>query len=205
MDVISCYNVVRLEIEQLYLNKCRENPNTNYNFAYDARRPMAGKKHTLEARLKISNAVSGCGNGMFGKSPTIEHRQKISNSNMGKNKGNKHYNFGKHLDEELRRKISKSGTGLKRTDETKQNISKALTGRVFTSEHIQKLRNPNIKLRGSSHPNFNPTIYNLKNTRTNEEFRGTRHDFIEKYNIPSGRCSKLLNGKVPSIKKWILI
>lgn len=194
-----------LSVEQKYLDICELYPNTNYNIAYDAKRPMLGVKHTPETKLKISNRMRGCNNPMYKVIPSPETRLKISISNKGKTKGNKHYNFRKSLTDEHKQKISRGVTGQTRTLETKLNISNALKNRIFTEEHKQKISESNKKYCGINHKNYNHTTYTFINEKTNEYFIGTRYDFMKKYNLSSSRCSKLINGKLKKLKDWIIL
>lgn len=190
--------------EQKYLNICKLFPDTNYNICYDANRPMLGVKHTFEVKQKIRDRMMGCKNPMYNVIPSLDVRLKISTKNKGKNKGVKHYNFGKSLTDEHKQKISLGGIGQTRTIETKQNISNALKNRIFTDEHKRKLSDSNKKYCGINHINYNHSTYNFINEKSNECFTGTRYEFMKKYNLPSGRCSKLINGKLVKLKNWII-
>jgi len=72
-----------------------------------------------------------------------ETRKKISENNMGKHS----YWKGKKFSEEHKLKIGISGTGKKRTEDTKKNISKSLLGKKLSEEHKLKLSN-NSTLKG---------------------------------------------------------
>ena len=85
--------------------------------------PMFGKHHTEEAKKKISGARTG------GK-PSEETRRKIGDAQKGEN----HWNFGKHHSEETRQKMSEAhkgqvawNKGKHCSEETKRKISKANT------------------------------------------------------------------------------
>lgn len=90
-----------------------------------------GYKHTEETRKKMSEARKG-------KHLTEEHKRKLSESKKGENNPS----YGKHPTEETRKKMSEArmgnkncvgripwNKGKKRSEETKQKISKALKGR----------------------------------------------------------------------------
>ena len=66
-------------------------------------------------------------------------------------KGEKHYNYGKHRTEEIKRKISIANTGKKRTEETKKRISKAVKGRRVSEETRRKL---SIANKGKNNPMY---------------------------------------------------
>jgi len=70
-----------------------------------------------------------------GKFVSEETRQKMSISNGGANSPN----FGKHLPEEQRQKISKSLKGRHLSEETRKKMSESKKGRHFTEEHKAKM------------------------------------------------------------------
>jgi hypothetical protein len=81
-----------------------------------------GRKHSAEARARISAAVSGENHPNFGKHPSEETRVKMSLSKSGE----KHSNFGKRRSPETRSKISASKKGHLVSVETRAKISAAL-------------------------------------------------------------------------------
>lgn len=86
--------------------------------------------------------------------------------------------------------------GRKCSEETKRRMSLSRTGlrrKPFSPEHRQKISlGHQLSL-----ANCKPDVFTLHNTKTGEIFTGTRHQFSEKYQIPSsGNLSNLLN------KKW---
>lgn len=58
--------------------------------------PMYGKKHTEEARQKMSEALKGRVSPMKGKKLSEEHKKKISESRKGKYTGANNPNYGNH-------------------------------------------------------------------------------------------------------------
>lgn len=77
-----------LALEQSYLDKL--DFRTNYNIAYRAGAPMAGLRHTDDAKYRMSVNTSGDKNPMFGvpspmagKNHTEEVKQKLSNMRSG--------------------------------------------------------------------------------------------------------------------------
>jgi len=83
-----------------------------------------GKKRSLESRKKQSLSQLGEKNACWGKKLSDDRRAYLSKINTGGN----HPNFGKHLSEETRRKISNSENGKRVTNETKQKLSESLKG-----------------------------------------------------------------------------
>lgn len=73
--------------------------------------PMKGKKHSEEARKKMSE----------------------------KRKGRTGPNKGKHFSEEWKKKIGESSKGRHLSEEAKRKIREANTGKVFSEEHKKKL------------------------------------------------------------------
>jgi group I intron endonuclease len=114
-----------------------------------------GRSMSEKAKLKISDAVrerlsteegkQQLINGLMGREVSEETRKKISKSTTGRKGGR----TGHPASDETKKKSSISNTGKKRTDETKKNISEALsnpsketrermskasTGRIHTDE-----------------------------------------------------------------------
>lgn len=82
-----------------------------------------------EVRKKISEKVSGSGNGMFGKHHSNEAKERIRQARLGKSPANK----GKHVSEETKAKISSSLKKLKRVPYNKGKSK-------YSKEFIEQLR-----------------------------------------------------------------
>ena len=91
--------------------------------------PMYGKKHTEDAKNKISESKKGNKN-MLGKNHSEKSKEKISNSLKG----------FKHT-EESKAKISKGLLGRKVSIETRKKISESNKGTVFSKERREKISN----------------------------------------------------------------
>lgn len=168
-DFIIVEKVPKLDlliVEQKYLDIAQNEKEKCYNLIYTA----GGGKVSEYSIQKIRNKLVGKNNPGFGKHP---------------------HNFGKHLSEETKRKISLShiGIGKNHTEEAKRKIS------------ISKKN----KYKGSENANYDSTIYIFKNKFTNEIFNGTRYELIHKYNLCSTGIYNLINHKLKSSKGWILI
>ena len=87
-------------------------------------KPMLGKRHTKEAKIKIGHASRG-------RKFSDDHRRKISEANKGKSV--------KPVSDETRRKISESGKGRVVSDETRRKISESNKGKHHTKETKEKL------------------------------------------------------------------
>ena len=85
-----------------------------------------GIHHSEEAKQKISESMKGKNAGknssFYGKHHSEETKQKISESMKGKNKGKKR-------SEETKQKISKTNKGRHRSEETKRKMSEACKGK----------------------------------------------------------------------------
>ena len=108
--------------------------------------------------------------------------------------GKKHYNYGKHLSEELRQKISKINIGRKLTEEQKQKQSIMQKGKKHSEERNlrQSLRMKSIGIwKGKSNPMFDvhrfgekhpmfgvsPSLEsNKKNSNTHKEMYKNKED-----------------------------
>ena len=124
-----------------------------------------GRKLTDEQRENLSKVLTGrklpqsqidkqidrfrrLGHPMLGKKHTETAKEKMSVGHSG----SKNANWGKHLPEEVRRKISKSNTGKTHAEESRKKMSAShkglqcgkdnpMYGRHFSDESKEKLRN----------------------------------------------------------------
>ena len=76
---------------------------------------------------------------MKGKQHSEETKRKISKSLKEKNIGSNNYWYGKHFSNEHKNKISKALSGRKFSEKHKAHLSKALSGKTFSDEHISNL------------------------------------------------------------------
>ena len=72
------------------------------------------------------------------KSPSNETKEKISNSLKGRYVGENNPNYGRHLSEEAKRRISQANTGRIPNEETRRKMSYAHKGIVQSPETKQK-------------------------------------------------------------------
>lgn len=104
-------------------------------------------KHSLETRMKISQAKKGY---KF----SDESKKKMSDSQRAINrKGENGSMYGKHHSEETRKRISEKATGRKASEETRQKLSKANTGEkncMYGKTHTTEARDKIAKALG--HP-----------------------------------------------------
>jgi len=109
-----------IEREQYWLDRYLENPKTCYNMACCAEAPMRGRKHTEEAKRKLSEAQTGKKRG-----PTSEEtKSKLSEAN----KGQVPWSKGRALSAEHRSRLSEAGMGHMVSKETRRKISETKNG-----------------------------------------------------------------------------
>jgi hypothetical protein len=105
--------------------------------------------------------------------------------------------------------------GKKHSEETKKKQQLALLDRVFTQDHLLKLRKPNKNKGKKDSEEFrnqvrdrtsDKNIYSFLNVHTNENYIGTRLEFSKKYNIARHNIVGLVHKKTKILANtWILI
>lgn len=93
----------------------------------------------FNARQVGYNLTDG-GDGILGIKHTEETRKKMSESQKANYIKENHPNFGKHLSEETKEKLSEAKKGKIRSEETKQKISDAMKGKHHSEDTKQKMR-----------------------------------------------------------------
>lgn len=152
LETIELQSLV-LEREQYWLDKFRAE-GTLYNHLQFAAN-WVGHHHTDETKKKISLAKVGLihpdsvrlqmSASHKGKTLTDEHKKNISlaksgipiseearQNRLGKNKGEKHYNYGKARSEEVKRRISESQIGILKSDEHRKKLSASKIGKPWS-------------------------------------------------------------------------
>lgn len=126
-------------IEQLYLDKCKSNPEIYYNMSYDASATGRGMKKSKETIKKISISKTGI-------KPSIETREKTSKSLKGKPKP---WFKGRKLSDEHKQKISIGNKGKSLSEESRMKVSKNHSrfwkGKHLSEETKQKMRESHLK------------------------------------------------------------
>lgn len=116
----------------------------------------AGYKHTAASREKMSRVQSG-------RKVSAEARANLSRATSGV----LHWNFGRHLSEETKKRISIANKGLVRSDECKAAISRAAKRRLPISEVTRaKLR----ALTGHGSQNFNSKLTELQVLKIRKQY-----------------------------------
>lgn len=127
---------------------------------------------------KLYNLTNG-GDGISGLIRTEEHRIKLSKALIGKLIGSKNPNFGNHLSEESKSKISKSNIGRKHSKESILKMAESRMGFKHTEESKSKISKNNIgKHCGEKHPRFGKKFPELSKRMIgiNNLFYGKHHD-----------------------------
>lgn len=95
-----------------------------------------GKKHTEEAKRRISEAHRGERNYWWGKIPSVATNEKRSASLRARS----HHMRGKKHTPEMIEKFKASHAGRVVSEETKRKVSQTMSGRVLSQEHKDHLR-----------------------------------------------------------------
>jgi len=90
---------------------------------------LKGKKLSNETKRKLSESLKGKKAWNKGIPRSEKTKEKLSKSMKGKNAKGDHYLYGKHLSEEVKRKISKTLKGHKHSKETRRKNSEAHKGK----------------------------------------------------------------------------
>ena len=132
------------------------------------------------------------------------------------------------MTDETKRKIGLSALGHKRNlgrkyepiTAQKRAISRRSNGKPWITEStkikiglsnkgkprhtIESIRSMREKLKGRKPNNLDSTIIRFKNQKTNEEFTGTKNEFIKKFNLLKQPVYAIINGntRLKSYKGW---
>jgi group I intron endonuclease len=162
-----------LIIEQKYLDVSILEKNICYNTLYMAERPMTGIKHSDKTKNKISKSV-----------------------NNYYQKGYSSWNKGKCLSQTHRDKISETRImkQIKPSDRQRLLQSKMVKGEnnYFYGKHLT----------GSKNGRYIDTKLEFYNQHTHECFIGSRHEFINKFNLCGGNVCNLIKRKIRHVKGW---
>ena len=132
--------------EKFYIKKYKARE-VGYNLT-DGGDGALGRKHTEEAKQKISKSLKG--RKQYEMTEEIRQKQSISHKGRISPMKGKHQSEesrqkisgtlkGKTFSEEHKQKISEAKKGKTRSEETKQKISEAKKGKTFSEEHKQKI------------------------------------------------------------------
>src|SRR5574344_1011272 len=127
LDRIEGYEIHKVISDKLCLNGY--DPTTKIGFF------NAGRHHSDEAKLKISEAHKGKPSPMKGKHLSDETKRKMSEAMKGKPSPMK----GKHKSDETKRKLSEAHKGHKISEEAKRKISEVHKGKHSSDETKLKI------------------------------------------------------------------
>ena len=143
---------LRLTQEQLYLDVCKLNKESNYNISYVAQSPK-GYRHNEFTKNKIRRSLKGrvrskdfrvrISNGLKGKSKTPDHCRNMSISQKGR--------IGRPQTEEHKLMMSRIHAGKIVSDETKMRIKEAWKVRRLTPTSEETRRKMSIACNGRKH------------------------------------------------------
>jgi group I intron endonuclease len=183
-DIVKEVPVEQLfDVEQSYLDKCKETPDLYYNISYSADCPNRGRKM---------------------KPFSEEHRRKLSEWQLGKPKWSEEQKrqmslsrLGTVESQEHKDNISNALKGKPKSEEHNAHVSAALMGRKLSAEHISRLC--------ECHGMRDREIYTFKNTSTNETFTGMKSDFYKQYNFHKSGVCRLIQRKIKIHRGWIVV
>lgn len=92
----------------------------------------------------------------------------------------------------------------KHTNTTKQNLSD-----IKRNQKLYGYKNPwfnqGYKQLAENNPNYNKTIFNFLNIKTNKKFSGTKYEIRKLYNLNQTNLDKLIRNKIKHYKGWIVV
>lgn len=94
---------------------------------------FTGRKHTVEAKAKISLSSAGKNNPNYGKKLSAEGRAKLSAAHIGVQAGEKNPNYGKKMSDEQKAKIS--ATKLAQRRRASREMRAKISARVAGAKH----------------------------------------------------------------------
>jgi group I intron endonuclease len=166
----------------------------HYNGNLDEELLMLEQRYLNIAKKEKDNCYNECY--IAGKvTMTPEIRKKIGAAHKGKIglRGKNNPMYGKKLSNETKKKISDALSGE----------NNPFYGRKHSPDTIKKFRN--AAKRGTDNYNYDKTVYNFLNIKTNESFTGTRHQLYTKYNLDRRSVKRLIKGQRNMYNGWKLI
>ncbi len=126
----------KLEREQFYIDQY----DPEYNILEDVKaNPMQGRRHTEEAKEKISEMLSGENNPIYGKERPRKVKEKMIKTLEGKMAGENNPFYGKEHSKKAKQKMSEAHKGKEFSKEHRQKLSKAQEEREYSKERNRKI------------------------------------------------------------------
>lgn len=182
--------------------------NINYEDACIKEQELINQYNTTERSFGYNIECGGNAN----KEISLETRKKLSDAITGMFSGERHYNYGKHLPDSTKRKISNAHLNLKRDKITRQKISdwyksnsegelNHFYGKRHSDDSKKRISNANkMNKLGVNNPmfgKFGKEHHNSKQVRciTTEEIFISISDASRHYNINTSNIVACCNGK----------
>lgn len=191
-----------LEREQYWLDKIKPYDKRGFNIAVSAQAARTGLTHTPETRERLRITHLGNTNHL-GKKHTAEARAKMSAANKGKPSS---FLGKKHTAESLK-KIGIASKGRKHTPETRAVISAAGMGHEVTPETREKLRIANTGYKHTPETRAKMSVAKSK-TFIITEPNGTEHlvhgmrAFCREHGLNQANLSRIARGEQKQYKGW---
>lgn len=164
-----------------------------YNIATGGSAPMLGRTLSQESRDKMSVSRQGDKNHNYGKHLSEDTRNKLSEANTGKT-----------LTEEHKQKLLASHVGIPRTEETKQKISESQSGENHSQfgthrsdETKNRISTSSIGLRANEkHPQAKLNWNTVRSIRSDHSLLGlSNRELAIKYSLSDATISRIVNNK----------
>ena len=178
----------------LYINQAYAKINGYFGVIVTGKdHPSYGRRHTEEARKKMSKSRSGENNPLSISFWAVDP-DGVKHIAIGINKFAKLHNLYGHAIVRVLKGKSKHHKNW-----TFGYIEK------FRQPVIEKIEKKTKRQNVENHSNFDHSIYKFFNTETQETFEGHRFYFIKTYNLNQGNVSEIISGKLKQHKNWILL
>jgi hypothetical protein len=118
--------------------------------------------------------------------------------NKGYLEGKMRWNKGKKLTDEHKKRVSEARIRLQIKPSRRQ---RRLQSMMVRGKNNYFYKNP---MYGEKNGRYISTEFKFYNIKTGEIFFGTRTELIKKFNLSSGNVCNMMQGKLKSVKGWII-